>query len=454
MPNITLQYLVCGAIAVGASMLTACGTPPALAQGAWWEGIQGGGSVDFSNTGKRQKYSIPHHTADDMKDLRTGPTPMLSDVMLRAMQKAAERYEKIVAAGGWPMVPPGRMMRVDEDDARVPALRKRLRMTGDLPADTGYFRSENFDSQLEEAVKRFQRRHGLRPTGRIERSVYPVLNVSAADRLNQIRLNISRLQSLMYKGSAERYVFVNAAGYQLEAVERYEVQERHRVIVGKPGRDTPNVSATITALNFFPYWRVPDSVATLDLIPRLQQEPNYLDEEGIRVYQGYYDGPEVAQSTINWVGSEVRNYKFKQDPGPKNALGLVRIDMSNEHNVYMHDTPMKQLFNQRTRAFSAGCVRVQGVFKLVEWLASTEPGWQQPGQVQRVIDAGQPLTVNLTRPVPVTFGYITAWAEPQSGRVEFRQDIYGRDGDGSALAGYVVDENDTPPADAAAALSP
>jgi len=125
--------------------------------------------------------------------------------------------------------------------------------------------------------------------------------------------------------------------------------------------------------------------------------------------------------------ADAAKIKFRQDPGPQNALGLVRIDMPNEHNVYMHDTPMKMLFNQRDRAFSAGCVRVQDVFKLVAWIARYEPGWQEQDRVHELIEGGQASDVTLARQVPVYFTYITAWAE-QSGRVEFRPDIYGRDG--------------------------
>ncbi len=112
------------------------------------------------------------------------------------------------------------------------------------------------------------------------------------------------------------------------------------------------------------------------------------------------------------IQAEASRIKFKQDPDPQNALGLVRIDMQNEHGVYVHDTPMKQLFQQRARPFSAGCVRVQDVFELVEWLVRFEPNWGQPGQVNAVLDQGQALDVTLSRPVPVYFTYITAWAEP------------------------------------------
>ena len=167
-----------------------------------------------------------------------------------------------------------------------------------------------------------------------------------------------------------------------------EVELRHRVIVGKPERETPSVRAPIRALNFFPYWRVPDSVAKLDLIPRLQKEPDYLQKEQIRVLTGSFNGPAIDSSSIDWRQADVNKIKFRQDPGPQNALGLVRLDMPNEHGVYMHDTPMKPLFGQRGRAFSAGCVRVQDVFTLAEWVAKYEAGWDQPGRAQEIIDGG------------------------------------------------------------------
>ncbi len=415
---------------------------PGHAQLSIWDQLQGSyGSADASRPSKPE----PLH------DLRPDATPWRSDIMLNAISAAVARYQKIVDSGGWPLVPPGRMMRIGDDDPRVPILRKRLRITGDMPASGSYYDSETFDDELEEGVKHFQRRHGIRVTGRIEQSVYAVLNVSAAERVAQLKLNLQRLQNLMH-GVEDRYVLVNIPAFQLEAVDKYEVQMRHRVIVGRPERQTPEVRAMIKALNFFPYWRVPDSVATLDLIPRLKHEPGYLAEEGIRVYNGY-NGPELDPKTIDWNSPEVAKYKFKQDPGEKNALGLLRIDMSNQYGVYMHDTPMKNLFNQQSRPFSAGCVRVQNVFDLGDWIAHYEPGWEKPGRVRETLAAGQPMELKLTRPIPVYFTYITAWVEPSNGLVEFRPDIYGRDG-GALRTAYQRDADDAPPATAAAALAP
>lgn len=440
-----------GVVALGIA-LAGCSVSGASAQDAWWESIQGGGATDFSSSGNRRSSTsapVVNPARDPLDDLRAGPTPWRSDVMLDAVAGAIQRYEKIVANGGWPRVPEGRLMRVNESDPRVPVLRRRLRVSGDLPASTRYYQSEEFDSELEEGVKAFQRRHGLRPTGRIERSVYSHLNVTAAERLDQLRLNLQRLQTLA--GNADgRYIFVNVPAFQLEAVSDFKVEQRHRVIVGKPDRQTPDISTLIKGLNFLPEWRVPESVAKLDLIPRLRTEPQYLMEEGIRVFDGYL-GPELDRSTINWSDPVVAKYWFKQDSGERNALGLVRIDMTNEHNVYMHDTPMKQLFGQRGRSFSAGCVRVEDVFDLVDWIAREEPGWGQKGQAKATAHAGQPLTLELTRPVPVVFGYITAWAEPRSTMVQFRPDIYNRDG--SSMHQHVPDE-EAPPAAAAAALAP
>ena len=223
------------------------------------------------------------------------------------------------------------------------------------------------------------------------------------------------------------------------------MQQRHRVIVGRTARQSPSIKATVRALNFFPYWRVPDSVAHLDLIPRLLKEPDYLAKEKIRVLNGV-DGAEVdpAQRGLELAARRMK-LKFRQDPGPQNALGLVRIDMPNADNVYMHDTPMKLLFGAalarlqcRVRA-RAGRVRSRRLDRALRaGLGTAGPGGRRSSQ------AGQAVDVNLTRPVPVHFVYITAWAE-RDGEVEFRPDIYGRDGAVDTIADMDRDPSEPPP---------
>jgi L,D-transpeptidase YcbB len=409
---------------------------PARAQD-WWEDIPG---FSFPNNSSGPERRPPPSKTVELNDLRPDDIPWRSDEMLSAIDKAIAKYQAITNRGGWPTIAGNRMLRRGDSDQRVGTLRRRLRTTGDLSGGASYG-AYDFDARVEAGVIRFQRRHGLRASGRVDRRTLAVLNVPADERLAQLKLNRSRLVQLVQTPPEERYVLVNVPAFQLEAVERYQTVLRHRVIVGRPDRETPSLKATIKGVNFFPYWKVPDSVARLDVIPRLQKEPDYLQKEQIRVLVGNFNGRELDPASIDWTQASVETIKFRQDPGPQNALGLVRIDMQNEHGVYMHDTPMKPLFKQRGRAFSAGCVRIQDVFELVDWLVGLEPGWTQRGRVQSVLQDGQAVDVEFTRPVPVYFAYITAWAEAK-GRVEFRPDIYQRDGS-RAVAG--VFDPDAPP---------
>lgn len=407
----------------------------------WWDGIQSFGTPDFS--GKRSTERTPIKP-DVVNDLRTGVIPFRSEEMIGFIDKAIVQYQAIVNKGGWPQIPGNRMMRPGDDDDRVPVLRRRLIATGDLKGSASGFEDFNFDGTTEEGVRRFQERHGLRVSGRVDQPTLAALNVSADERLKQLELNRQRIFALLQQPVEERYVLVNAPAFQLEAVDRYEVAQRHRVVVGRPQRETPELRATIKALNFFPHWRVPDSVAQLDVFPRLVKEPEYLEKEKIRVVMNDFNGPEIDATAIDWSTASAAKVKLRQEPGPQNALGLVRIDMQNEHGVYMHDTPLKTLFDQRARAFSAGCVRVQDVFKLVSWIAKYEPGWENEGQVDATIEAGLPVDLQLTRPIPVYFAYITAWAE-QNGTIQFRTDIYNRDGQPFAEAAKAVDPDAPPP---------
>lgn len=412
---------------------------PAHAQtGTWWEGITGFGAPDYTGRAPPSERTPPK--PDSMNDLRATDVPWRSDETLVALEKAIDRYQAIVSKGGWPIIKGTRMLRPGDDDENILTLKRRLRVTGELAGGSTY-EDYNFDTVTEQAVVRFQETNGLRPSGRVDQGTLAALKISAEERLAQLKLNYERIRELLRDPPEERYVLVNVPAFQLEAVERYQTILRHRVIVGRTARETPSLKTNIRAINFFPFWRVPDSVAQLDVIPRLRKEPEYLAKERIRVLSGDFNGPELDPTSIDWNQADAARIKFKQDPGPQNALGLLRIDMHNEHGVYMHDTPMKELFQQRSRPFSAGCVRVQDVWDLAQWLVRFEPGWEQPGSIKAALDQGQALDVTLTRPVPVYFTYITAWAEP-NGRIEFRPDIYRRDGSAAEPA---APDPDAPP---------
>jgi len=388
----------------------------------WWQQLPGFAS--FSDPGQRDRRPRQAAQSDVLDDLREGSMPLRSQEMLSSMSDAISRVERVVADGGWPTIPGTRMIRPGDEDERIPMVRRVLVLWGDVRAQRGY-QSLVLDGELEAGVRRFQSRHGLRVSGRVDRPTLQALNVSPSARLAQLRVNHNRIRDLLALKMDDRYVLVNSPGFQLEAVSRNVVESRHRVISGKPDRQTPVVTANIRALNFFPFWRVPESIANLDVIPKLVKEPDYLQKEHIRVLTGSFVGPEIDVTNVDWRTVDAKNLRFRQDPGPHNALGLVRIDMPNGEGVYMHDTPMKQLFEQRSRAFSAGCVRVQEVFDLAAWIARDEPNMSRQ-RVEEILQGGQPVDITLARPIPVAFAYVTAWVE-EDGRLIFRPDIYGKD---------------------------
>jgi murein L,D-transpeptidase YcbB/YkuD len=452
------RLVVLAQVAVAAALLAGVTASTVYAQDTkWWQSLPGFGPPAGTSARKHRpkpKKPLP------LSDLRDSPVPLRSDEMLDSMDKAIERFKRIVARGGWPRIGKTNLMRPGDDNEAIAAVRRRLVISGDIPDQGASYNngSYHYDEWVEYGVKRFQRRHGLRESGKLDRPTRAQLDVTAQARLQQLELNRRRIAALAEGRIEDRYVLVNVPAFQLEAVERFEVARRHRVIVGKPNRQTPAIAATIKGLNFFPFWRVPESVAKLDLIPRLVKEPEYLQKEHIRIVQGRFDGPEIQLASVNLAAADTKQVLFRQDPGPWNALGLVRIDMPNKHIVYMHDTPMKPLFKQPFRAFSAGCVRVEGVMDLVGWIAKYEPGLSGADAISRLIEQGhamdptngrpKELDITLTRPIPVIFTYVTAWAE-RDGTVAFRPDIYGRDG-ASELVGD--DDPDAPPPPAS--LSP
>jgi murein L,D-transpeptidase YcbB/YkuD len=213
-------------------------------------------------------------------------------------------------------------------------------------------------------------------------------------------------------------------------IENGVAVSRHTAVVGKPDRPSPDVNSKIVEVNFNPYWTVPVSIVRRDLIPKMQAEPDYLEKNLIRIIDK--GGNELTPSQINWYSEEAVNYRFKQDPGELNSMGSIRINFPSAHGVYMHDTPSKNLFGEDFRFHSSGCVRVQNVRELVNWLLVETAGWSRP-EIDQVIKSGERKDAKVQRPVPLYWVYVTAWATPD-GVVQFRDDIYNRDGLGPTAA--------------------
>jgi murein L,D-transpeptidase YcbB/YkuD len=351
-------------------------------------------------------------------------TPILSPATVDATQAAIQKYQEIVANGGWNIVPGGAELRVGSKGRAVEALRQRLVATGDLDPVAGS--GPVYDSFVEAGVDRFQARNGLNRTGIVDKDTLAALNVSAAARLQQLETNLVRLRS--YSGDlGERFVIVNLPGASVETVENGVVYSHHRAGVGRIDRQSPIMQTKATEINFNPYWHVPPSLIKKDLIPKMKADPNYLTEEKIHILDK--DGHDVSPASINWNTDEATHFTYRQDTGADiNSLGFVRINIPNPYGVYMHDTPEKGVFGDDFRFVSSGCVRVQDVRDYVAWLLKDNPGWNRD-QIDAVIRSGEREDVKLAEPVPVYWVYITAWATPD-GLVQFRPDIYQRDGAG------------------------
>ncbi|MCC7253507.1 MAG: L,D-transpeptidase family protein [Hyphomicrobium sp.] len=378
-----------------------------------------------------------HVTEREMlKELERNPPPgfpTLSPANVAATKAAIARYERIVAAGGWNMVPDA-LVKPGEDHFAIVELRDRLIVSGELSADAAG--SEALDGTLVEALKAYQSTNGLTPNGRLDKPTVAALNVSAEDRLKQLKVNLKRLGELTQVVKPQRkYVIVNIPAAQVEAVALNKVITRHTGVVGKVDRPTPILRSSITEMNFNPVWRLPPTVIQKDLIPQGREMQakgeNVLIKTGIEAYS---NGKKVDPESIDWSSSAVKSYAYRQPPGKDNPLGFVKINFANSDSVYMHDSPSEGLFGRNFRAASSGCIRVHNVERLAYWLLGQNDGWDQD-KIAHMKETGERKDVRLATPVPLHFVYITAWAT-EDGAIQFRRDLYNRDGVAEIATSY------------------
>jgi len=353
--------------------------------------------------------------------------PTLSAETVQNIQRAIDTYLAIQARGGWNTVPGGQVLRVGLSHKNVASLRERLIASGDLNASAGI--SNTFDTYVEAAVRRFQARHGLLPDGMVQDATLAELNVPIEVRINQLRTNLVRVNS-MSADLGDRYVMVNIPAAEVEAVENGVVASRHTAVVGRSDRESPVLAKKVLYVSFNPYWTVPKSIIRKDIIPKMREDPTYLTRYKIRILDG--KGQEIDPAQVDWSTDEAVDYMLKQDPGDQNSLGSIRINFPNEHAVYLHDTPQQTLFGTNARFHSSGCVRVQNVRQLVDWLLQPNGDWSRT-KIDAVVRSGERVDVSLKKKTPIYFAYITAWAT-SDGVVHFRPDIYNRDGLGTPLA--------------------
>ena len=364
----------------------------------------------------------------------------LAKANIEATKMAVRQYTMIVGKGGWPQlpVPPSKtprdsLMQVGTTDPAVALLRARLAASGDLmSANTT---STYFDYDVEKALQRFQASNGLTPTGIADKRAIVALNVPAVARLKQLKVNLARLQEVI-PTTSKKYVVVNIPAAHIEAIDNGVIVARYAGVVGKPERPTPLLHTPITDLSFNPVWRLPPTVISEDLIPRgrdMQKKgQNVLLKFSIDAYDG--SGKKVDPTKINWDKVTPGTYTYSQQPGKENPLGFLKINFDSAHSVYMHDTPSDRIFGRNFRSESSGCIRVHNIENLATWLLADQKGWDAD-RIAQMKESGQRLDLKLKKPVQLLFVYISAWAT-EDGVVQFRRDIYQKDGIGEVAASY------------------
>ena len=391
--------------------------------------------IQFGPTGKGASGTSETYDREFIREWESNPPKgfaTLSKVNIEPTKAAIKRYTEIVAAGGWAPLPDVQL-QAGISDPTVKTLKARLSTSGDLKDDDAT--SASFDLTLEKAVKRFQASNGLTPTGIVDKRTIAALNVPADARLKQLKTNLGRLQDLVAT-TGKKYVVVNIPSAQIEAVENGQIVARYAGVVGKIDRPTPLLNSTITDLNFNPVWRLPPTVESEDLIPRgreMQKKgQNVLNKFHIDAYDGA--GKKVNPEKVDWDKVHPGTYTYSQQPGKENPLGFLKINFDSAHSVYMHDTPSENIFGRNFRSASSGCIRVHNIEHLAEWLLVDQKGWNK-GRLDQVKESGERLDVRLKKSVALHFVYVTAWAT-EDGVVQFRRDLYQKDGVGAVAANY------------------
>ncbi len=366
----------------------------------------------------------------------------------RRMRRALVKVREIAATVDWPKVPKGSKRKIEpgDTDASIPAVRARLAAEGfiespnqskvrtrkqinDEMADTPSEPADDFYSEdLVEGVMRFQERYGLGPDGVIGHRTLTMMNRDPAWRVCQIKVGLDRLRALKHVITTERYAIVNVPDFMLTIYENGKPINSMKVIVGMYNRQSPLMSDRIRFIVFSPKWHVPTSIAVKDKLPKIKKDPSFIRKHGMKVYAvGETGMEEVEPEAVDWESLTLDNFPYRivQRSGDANALGRIKFMFPNRHDVYLHDTPTKYLFDRGQRTYSSGCIRISDPTWFAEYLLKGMDGWDRE-RMQASMRRGTPLFVNLDEHMPIHILYRTAWAD-EDGTPIFRYDVYGYD---------------------------
>jgi len=358
---------------------------------------------------------------------------------LRHLTPTGYHYQQLLSAlyhlykikwqGGWGILPPFRSLRKGQSSPMVNRLRQRLTLSGDYLNCYTKVYANYYDSCLETAVKRFQKRHNTIADGIVGRGTQELLNISVDSKINRVLLNLDRIKWLP-RNITSRYIIVNIPEYMLHYYEYATEQKKLKVIVGNPEHPTPVFSDTLSYLTLNPYWKLPRKIIKKEVVPAMLQNPNYIKEHGIEMHETWEENSTLLSTEgMDWslyLDESVKfPYVLMQRPGPRNALGRIKFKFPNKFSVYLHDTPNKKLFQRKRRAFSHGCVRLSNPFSLLESLAVAEPSIT-PEQVNSILASKQKTEIDITQDLPIHLVYLTTWIDANN-QLVFGDDIYQYD---------------------------
>lgn len=338
--------------------------------------------------------SVLHHKRKNLSDYE--PVNRQYNLLKSYLLK----YYEIEKKGGWSFIKADKKSyKLNDSTSLIATVKKRLIITGDLEKNDT---SGSFTKQLEDAVKNFERRYGMKEDGIITTSMITEMNRPIDERLQQILINMERIRWVPAQPATD-YLLVNIPEFRLHVYDRGQYSWSANVVVGTAANNTVIFTGNLKHIVFSPYWNVPSSILKNEIAPAIARNKNYL-----------------SRNHMEWNGNSVR-----QKPGPWNALGQVKFLFPNNYSIYLHDTPSKSLFKEEKRSFSHGCIRVSEPKKLAQYLLRNDPNWDST-KITKAMNAQKEQFYNIKEPVPVFIGYFTAWVD-RDGELNFRDDIYGHD---------------------------
>jgi murein L,D-transpeptidase YcbB/YkuD len=366
-------------------------------------------SLYSTNTIKKGLYDLVNHS-----------------FVYERLKDAYQNYKVIEANGGWPKIPAGSVLRYGSKGKRVDLLAKRLFISGDL--ENYYANYNTFDKALKLALKKYQKRMGLWVSGKLTGETRRSLNISVKAKLKLIKLNIEKAR-WETDPMQRRLILVNIPDFMLRFYEDESVILASRVVVGKKTNPTPIFSSVMSYIVLNPTWTVPDSIVKKEMLPKFKEDPTYLEGKKFKIYDGWgKNRKEVNPVDINWDQYSEKDkipYVFVREKGKENPLGIVKFMFPNNNAVYIHDTPSKNLFKKRVRAFSHGCIRLHNPQTLLELIANEHmsSGYEK---VNKILKSGKNKSLRIDNKIPVYIRYYTVFVD-DDGTVKFSHDIYKYD---------------------------